>query len=63
MMLRILYKRESPYFDFQACFHETGHAMHASLHSKPNLSLASLSRACKFVPTHSLLMHIYSRIK
>ena len=22
--------RESPYFDFQACFHETGHAMHAS---------------------------------
>jgi oligoendopeptidase F len=28
--VRILYKRESPYFDFQACFHETGHAMHAS---------------------------------
>lgn len=28
--IRILYKRESPYFDFQACFHETGHAMHAS---------------------------------
>ena len=22
--------RVSPYFDFQACFHETGHAMHAS---------------------------------
>lgn len=28
--IRILYKRESPYFDFQACFHETGHVMHAS---------------------------------
>ena len=28
--IRILYKRESPYFDLQACFHETGHAMHAS---------------------------------
>jgi oligoendopeptidase F len=28
--IRILYKRESPYFDFQACFHETGHAMHMS---------------------------------
>lgn len=28
--IRILYKRESPYFDFQSCFHETGHAMHAS---------------------------------
>ena len=28
--IRILYKRESPYFDLQACFHESGHAMHAS---------------------------------
>jgi len=28
--IRILYKRESPYFDLQACFHETGHAMHTS---------------------------------
>jgi oligoendopeptidase F len=28
--IRILYKNESPYFDLQACFHETGHAMHAS---------------------------------
>ncbi|HJT47916.1 MAG TPA: M3 family metallopeptidase [Nitrososphaeraceae archaeon] len=28
--IRVLYKEESPYFDFQACFHETGHAMHAS---------------------------------
>jgi oligoendopeptidase F len=27
--IRILYKRESPYFDLQGCFHETGHAMHA----------------------------------
>ncbi|HET7391674.1 MAG TPA: M3 family metallopeptidase, partial [Nitrososphaeraceae archaeon] len=28
--IRILYKKESPYFDLQACFHETGHAMHTS---------------------------------
>jgi oligoendopeptidase F len=28
--IRILYKKESPYFDFQACFHESGHAMQAS---------------------------------
>jgi hypothetical protein len=28
--IRILYKKESPYFDLQSCFHETGHAMHAS---------------------------------
>ncbi len=28
--IRILYKKESPYFDLQACFHESGHAMHAS---------------------------------
>lgn len=28
--IRMLYKKESPYFDLQACFHETGHAMHAS---------------------------------
>jgi oligoendopeptidase F len=28
--IRIIYKRESPYFDFQACFHETGHAMHVT---------------------------------
>ena len=28
--IRVLFKRESPIFDFQACFHETGHAMHAS---------------------------------
>lgn len=28
--IRVLYKRESPIFDFQACFHETGHATHAS---------------------------------
>jgi hypothetical protein len=28
--IRILYKKESPYFDLQAFFHETGHAMHAS---------------------------------
>lgn len=28
--IRVLYKSESPYFDLQACFHETGHAVHAS---------------------------------
>jgi Peptidase family M3 len=28
--IRVLFKRESPIFGFQACFHETGHAMHAS---------------------------------
>ncbi len=28
--IRILYKSESPYFDLQGCFHEVGHAMHAS---------------------------------
>jgi hypothetical protein len=28
--IRILYKEESPYFDLQGCFHEFGHAMHAS---------------------------------
>ena len=28
--IRVLYKSESPYFDLQGCFHETGHAMHAS---------------------------------
>jgi Peptidase family M3 len=26
--IRILYKSESAYLDFEACFHETGHAMH-----------------------------------
>ncbi|MEO9319197.1 MAG: hypothetical protein ABI361_00840 [Nitrososphaera sp.] len=28
--IRVLFKSESPYFDLQGCFHETGHAMHAS---------------------------------
>ncbi len=28
--VRVLYKRESPYFDFQGCLHETGHAIHAT---------------------------------
>ncbi len=28
--IRILYRQESPYFDFQGCFHESGHAMHAT---------------------------------
>ncbi|MDX1371877.1 MAG: hypothetical protein R3321_05370 [Nitrososphaeraceae archaeon] len=34
--IRILYKSESPYFDLQGCFHEFGHAMHASS-INPNL--------------------------
>lgn len=28
--VRVLYKRESPYFDFQGCLHEAGHAIHAT---------------------------------
>ena len=28
--IRILYRKESPYFDFQGCYHESGHAMHAT---------------------------------
>jgi hypothetical protein len=28
--IRVLYRRETPIFDFQACFHESGHAIHAS---------------------------------
>ncbi|HYG00191.1 MAG TPA: M3 family metallopeptidase [Candidatus Saccharimonadales bacterium] len=28
--IRVLYRQESPYFDFQGCFHESGHAMHAT---------------------------------
>ena len=28
--IRILYREESPYFDFQRCFHESEHAMHAT---------------------------------
>lgn len=28
--IRVLYKTESPYFDLGACFHETGHAAHAT---------------------------------
>lgn len=28
--IRVLYKRESPYFDLQGCYHEMGHAIHAS---------------------------------
>ncbi len=27
--IRILYKKESPYFDLQGCFHEFGHGIHA----------------------------------
>lgn len=28
--IRIRYRKESPYFDFQGCYHESGHAMHAT---------------------------------
>lgn len=28
--IRVLYKGESPYFDLQGCYHEMGHAVHAS---------------------------------
>src|SRR3712207_3279641 len=28
--VRVLYKNESPYFDLQGCYHEMGHAAHAS---------------------------------
>ena len=28
--IRILFREESPYFDFQGCSHESGHAMHAT---------------------------------
>ncbi len=34
--IRILYKKESPYFDLQGCFHETGHAIHANSIGKNN---------------------------
>lgn len=35
--VRILYKSENAYFDLQSCFHETGHAMHAtSIDSETN---------------------------
>ncbi len=28
--IRVLYKAESPYFDLQGCYHEMGHAVHAT---------------------------------
>jgi len=28
--VRVLYKSESPYFDLQGCYHEVGHAIHAT---------------------------------
>ncbi len=28
--IRVLYKNEGPYFNLQSCYHETGHAIHAS---------------------------------
>lgn len=28
--IRVLYKKENPYFDLRGCFHETGHAIHAN---------------------------------
>lgn len=35
--IRVLYKRESPYFEFHGCYHEMGHAIHASS-IDPNLT-------------------------
>ncbi|MFY9870696.1 MAG: hypothetical protein WAK17_13340 [Candidatus Nitrosopolaris sp.] len=34
--IRVLYKKESPYFDLQGCFHESGHAIHANSIGKNN---------------------------
>lgn len=38
--IRVLYKSESPYFDLQGCYHETGHAVHAAT-IDTNLSYAN----------------------
>lgn len=34
--IRILYRKESPYFDFQGCYHESGHALHGT-YIRPDL--------------------------
>jgi Peptidase family M3 len=46
--VRVLYKRESPYFDFQGCLHETGHAIHAS----------SIDNSCSYSDKYRISMGI-----
>ncbi len=46
--VRVLYKRESPYFDFQGCLHETGHAIHAS----------SIDNSCSYSDKYRISMGV-----
>jgi len=46
--VRVLYKRESPYFDFQGCLHETGHAIHAT----------SIDNSCSYSEKYRISMGI-----
>ena len=46
--VRVLYKRESPYFDFQGCLHETGHAIHAT----------SIDNSCSYSGKYRISMGI-----
>lgn len=46
--IRVLYKSESPYFDLQGCYHETGHAIHA----------ASINRNLSYVDRYKFPMGI-----
>lgn len=46
--IRVLYKSESPYFDLQGCYHETGHAIHA----------ASINRNLSYVDKYKFPMGI-----
>lgn len=46
--VRVLYKKESPYFDFQGCLHETGHAIHAT----------SISDSCSYSEKYRIPMGI-----
>ena len=45
---RVLYNRESPYFDFQGCLHETGHAIHAT----------SIDNSCSYSNKYRISMGI-----
>lgn len=44
----MLYNRESPYFDFQGCLHETGHAIHAT----------SIDKRCSYSNKYRISMGI-----
>jgi Peptidase family M3 len=46
--IRVLYKSESPYFDFQGCLHETGHAIHAT----------SIDNSCSYSDKYRISMGI-----